>query len=125
MDYFGPTDRFEDFIVHEMAHVFHNWKRESIGLRHTRKREWLLPIAFAKRELFAYSCEAYSRILEHGRDRADRLLLLEELRSLPLPDRDRVNVDEYLQVLGAAVSFRNGWKRILARCSADHPPRTR
>ncbi len=57
-------DRFDDFIAHEAAHVFHNWKREHVGLRSTRTKEWLLPIEFRKRETFAYSCEVYSRIVE-------------------------------------------------------------
>jgi len=62
--YFTQKDRFADFIVHEAAHVFHNCKRMTIGLPYTRNREWLLEIDFRKRETFAYSCEAYSRILE-------------------------------------------------------------
>ncbi len=39
MRYFSQTDRFADFIVHETAHIFHNCKRETIGLPHTRWRE--------------------------------------------------------------------------------------
>jgi hypothetical protein len=38
-----------------------------MGLPYTRRREWPLELAFAKRETFAYACEAYSRILELGR----------------------------------------------------------
>ena len=36
---FDAPDRFEDFVVHEAAHIFHNCKRETIGLRGTRTRE--------------------------------------------------------------------------------------
>jgi hypothetical protein len=37
-DYFSDDDPFADFVVHEAAHVFHNWKRERVGLSHTRCR---------------------------------------------------------------------------------------
>jgi hypothetical protein len=71
--------RFEDFVVHEAAHVFHNWKRETLGLPHTRWKE--------------------------QRER---------------PPADRVDPDEYVDILRETVAARNGWKRILARCA---PPR--
>lgn len=117
VEYFLANGRFEDFIVHEAAHVFHNCKRQTIGLPYTRRREWILHIAFAKREMFAYACEAYSRILELGRGPTGRRTLLTELRREPPPEE----AAEYLDVLSEAVAARNGWKRILARCA---PPRT-
>lgn len=49
--YFAENDPFADYIVHEAAHVFHNCKRRTLGLRATKTREWLLPIAFGKREV--------------------------------------------------------------------------
>ena len=58
--YFKETDPCADFIVHEVAHIFHNCKRATIGLPVSRRREWLLDIDFRKRELFAYACEAFS-----------------------------------------------------------------
>ena len=42
------------------------FKRATIGLRETRTKEWLLDIEYRKRETFAYSCEAYARVLERG-----------------------------------------------------------
>ena len=81
MRYFSQNDRFADFIVHEAAHIFHNCKRETIGLPHTRAREWLLEIDFRKRETFAYACEAYSRILELSSSRAQQKALLDEKES--------------------------------------------
>lgn len=119
-EYFGAPGRFDDFLVHEAAHVFHNCKRRTIGLRETRRREWLLEIEFAKRETFAYACETYSRIHEFGRGLRARQALLAEYAQGPMPADDRVDVDEYLDILREAVAARNGWKRILARCS---PPR--
>ena len=57
-EYFSQDDPFADFIVHEAAHIFHNCKRAIVGLRQTRRKEWLLDIEYRKRETFAYSCEA-------------------------------------------------------------------
>jgi hypothetical protein len=116
LQYFAPNGRFEDFVVHEVAHVFHNWKRESVGLPHTHRREWLLEIDYAKRETFAYACEAYSRILELSSGPADRRALLLELQR-ERPPVDRVDPGEYVDILREAVAARNGWRRILARCA--------
>lgn len=119
--YFREPDPFADFIVHEMAHVFHNWKRESVGLPHTRHREWLLAVDFRKRETFAYACEAYSRILERASDGAERTALLSEYVSAWMPAADTVEPDDLIGALTEAIRARNGWKRILQQCA----PRTR
>ena len=84
-EYFDENDPFADFVVHEAAHIFHNCKRERVGLPGTRRREWLLEIDFAKRETFAYACEAYSRILAIAASPAARAKLLEELQEGPMP----------------------------------------
>ncbi len=116
-DYFRSANPFDDFVLHEAAHVFHNCKRETLGLSHSRHREWLLEIEYLKRETFAYACEAYSRLLELGRDSKHRQDLLSELAAAPLPNDERVDGAEYLNILAEAITARNGWKRILARCS--------
>jgi hypothetical protein len=123
VEYFTGSGRFDDFVVHEAAHVFHNCKRQTIGLPHTRRREWLLEIAFAKRETFAYACEVYSRILELGKSPAERRALLSELEREPVPGTQRVDPDEYVDILREAVAARNGWKRILARCAPGRTAR--
>jgi len=120
MKYFSNNDPLEDYVIHEAAHIFHNCKRETIGLRETRRREWLLEIDYAKRETFAYACEAYSRILELGETRSARSRLLSELAEGQMPPDDRVEGAEYVDILREAVAARNGWKRILERCS---PPK--
>jgi hypothetical protein len=97
-------------------------KRQTVGLAATRRRPWLLPIAFRKRETFAYACEAYSRILEVSRQPAERQRLFDKLRERPPPPDERVNADEYFEILAEAVSRRNGWKAILARCSEKKSP---
>jgi hypothetical protein len=117
MMYFSNNNPFEDYVIHEAAHIFHNCKRETIGLPATRRREWLLEIDYAKRETFAYACEAYSRILELGETRSVRSRLLSELAEEPMPPDERVEGAEYVDILREAVAARNGWKRILERCS--------
>jgi hypothetical protein len=122
MTYFDEDDPFADFVVHEVAHIFHNWKREYAGMPHTRRREWLLSIDFTKRETFAYSCEAYSRVLEQAKNRAERRRLLQEYSEEWVPESDdRVDWDELIDILGEAVEARNGWKRILSRCAPPKP----
>jgi hypothetical protein len=120
MKYFGNNDPLEDYVIHEAAHIFHNCKRETIGLQETRRREWLLEIDYFKRETFAYACEAYSRILELGETRSARSRLLSELAEGLMPPDERVEGAEYVDILREAVAARNGWKRILERCS---PPK--
>ena len=117
MAYFQDSDPFADWVVHEAAHVFHNWKRAFVGLPEKRTREFLLNIAFAKRELFAYACEAYAKLLEQGKSPADRRRLYAEYVKNGLPDDDRISRNELVDVVASAVEARNGWKRILAHCS--------
>jgi hypothetical protein len=125
MAYFTACGRFDDFVVHEAAHVFHNCKRATIALRGSRWREWLLEIAFAKRETFAYACEAYSQIQALGDNPRARNRLLAEHEARWRPMDERVDGDEYGDILRDAVGARNGWKRILARCSPPSPRRAR
>ena len=117
--YFREQGRFDDFVVHEAAHIFHNCKRRTIGLREIRGREWLLEIDFIKRETFAYACEAYSRILELGDGPPARRKLLSELETGTRPADERLDASEYIDILREAVAARNGWKRILERCAAS------
>lgn len=118
LEYFAEKDPLADYVVHEVAHIFHNCKRETLGLRHSRSNEWLLDLAFAKRETFAYACEIYSRIMELTRGKLDRRALLSQYARGPKVSCGGVDHTELLDILANAVSARNGWKRILARCSA-------
>lgn len=120
--YFGGNERFADYVVHEAAHVFHNCKRATLGLRETRTREWLLDIDFRKRELFAYGCEALARIRELGRGPAARAALVDEVAKGPMPNDEQVDAVEYVALLREAAPVRNGWKRILAWCAPRPRP---
>lgn len=121
-EYFEEEDPFADFVVHEAAHVFHNCKRHTIGLRETRRREWLLDIDYRKRETFAYACEAYARIVERAPRLAERPALGAAFaHERATPTDERVDRDELVDIVREAAAVRNGWKRILARCAP--PPR--
>lgn len=122
LDYFHNDDKFADFIVHEAAHVFHNSKRERLGLPFTRRREFLLDIDFHQRETFAYACEAYSRILELGKNQKERIALLAEMEDEYSLTVDEVDKEKYVQALRAAVNARNGWKQILEVCAPEPMP---
>jgi hypothetical protein len=107
--YFREDHPFADFIVHEAAHVFHNCRRSTLGLKETRSKVWLLDIEYRKRETFAYSCEAYSRILKLGKRPADRQALADEFgRTVSIADECAEN-DEVARVVRSASAARNGW----------------
>lgn len=112
-------DPYADFIVHEAAHVFHNSKRAMVGLPMTRKKEWLLDIAYRKRETFAYSCEAYACVFARGKSRAGRRALAEDYAERILISDERVDEAEVAGIVREAAAARNGWKVILAHCSAN------
>jgi hypothetical protein len=115
--YFGSNGAFEDFVVHEAAHIFHNCKRAAIGLPKTRTREWLLDIDFRKRETFAYSCEAYACILESAASPTERRALADEFaRDCSIPE-ETVDATEVASIIREAAAAHNGWKLILARCA--------
>ena len=123
MAYFDESVLCADFIVHEVAHIFHNCKRATVDLPATRRHEWLLDIDFRKRELFAYACEAYSCILAAGETRERRIDALARHVEGELPSDETVEIDEYLGILAESVRSRNGWKVILRRCSPTRPGR--
>ena len=123
-DYFAEGDPFADFIVHEAAHIFHNCKRRTIGLHDTRRKEWLLDIEFRQRETFAYSCEAYARIVARAKNPAERRGLAVEYGAKRRISEERVDPAEVASIVAEAASARNGWKVILARCAPTTKPRS-
>lgn len=116
-EYFAEDDPFADFIVHEAAHIFHNCKRATIGLRETRTKVWLLDIEYRKRETFAYSCEAYARVLQRGKSPTERRALAEEYGRAAHIAEERADAGEVASIVREAAAARNGWKVILARCA--------
>jgi hypothetical protein len=124
-EYFRETDSFSDFIVHEAAHIFHNCKRRTVGLREVRGREWLLDIDIRKREEFAYSCEAYARILERAGTLAKRSELADQFAEETDIADTRFDAAEVTAIVRSAVTARNGWKIIFARCALVIRPEKR
>jgi len=116
-EYFSEDDPFADFIVHEVAHVFHNCKRATIGLRGARTKQWLLDIEYRKRETFAYACEAYARVFERSKRSAERVALAEEYGCTVRISEERVDAGEVASIVREAAAAPNGWKVILARCA--------
>lgn len=112
-----PTPDEFPCVVHKVAHIFHNCKRETVGLPHTRRREWLLDIEFRKRETFAYSCEAFARIVERARGSGHRAELVEAFAADFRPSEERIDAVEVSDIVREATSRRNGWEVILARCA--------
>lgn len=100
-----------------VAHIFHNCKRATIGLRETRTKKWLLDIEYQKRETFAYACEAYARVFERRTHFTERLALAEEYSRAVRISEERVDAGEVASIVRAAAAAPNGWKVILARCA--------
>ncbi len=125
-EYFVDRGRIEDFVIHEAAHVFHNCKRRTAGLAHSRTKEWLLLLEFSKRETFAYSCEAYGWIVEHSSTKPERLALGERFAAHGFGQCDEeMDPSEVADIVHDACHARNGWKVILARCSPEKRPTRR
>ena len=78
---------------------------------------WLLDIEYRKRETFAYSCEAYARVLQRGKNPAERLALAEEYDREVRISEERADTAEVVGIVREAAAARNGWKVILARCA--------
>jgi hypothetical protein len=119
-DCFQHEDPFADFVVHEAAHLLHKKKRCALGLAHASPQATLLPIDHRKREVFAYSCEAYAGMAvraDHPSDRDDRTHLYDEYVERHLPSPRWVDRDALTATLAEAVSAPNGWGVILARCA--------
>jgi hypothetical protein len=117
-DYFTDRGKVEDFVIHEAAHVFHNCKRKTAGLRETRTREWLQDIEFRKRETFAFACEGYGAILERAKTRDERMALADRfMGEVEALGEDCFEPAELGSILREACEARNGWKIILGRCA--------
>jgi hypothetical protein len=70
---YGAKDPYSDVIVHEAAHLLHYLKPERYGLHVRSGQERFVDIVFRHRELFAFACEAYSRVILQG-DRKPRIV---------------------------------------------------
>src|SRR5207253_11260573 len=64
---YETKDPYSDVIVHESAHLLHYLKPEHYGLHVRRGQERFVDVEFCHRELFAFECEAYSRVVRHDK----------------------------------------------------------
>ncbi len=114
---FTASGLFDDFVVHEAAHMLHDGKRRLLGLPGGRRREWLVEVAFKERETFAYACEAYSRIVARARGPKARIAEADEYaRDVQFP-MEAVDTQRVSEILREACAGRAGWKVIRARCA--------
>jgi len=103
-------DPYGDVVVHEAAHLLHYLKPGHYGLHVRRGQERFVDIEFQHRELFAFACEAYSRVVLHGK-RKSRISfaekMLEDAFSFP-----RNQIQHVAALVLVAASARNGWRVI-------------
>lgn len=106
-----PTDPFHDVVVHEAAHMLHYLKPAHFGLTTRRGQERFLDVTFRHRELFAYSCEAYSRVVAVGGARSERVAFAETMleSATSFPEDEIAGIADLVL---AAARARNGWRVI-------------
>jgi hypothetical protein len=107
---YETTDSYSDVVVHEAAHLLHYLKPEHYGLHARRGQERFVDVEFRHRELFAFACEAYSRVVLQG-ERKSRISFAARMRE----DAFTFSLD-YLDDVAAlvltAAGARSGWRVI-------------
>jgi len=68
---YQTKDPYSDAVVHEAAHLLHDLKPRHYALHVRRHQERFVDVEFRHYELFAFACEAYSRVVRHGGQIAD------------------------------------------------------
>lgn len=106
-----------DALVHEVAHLLHTVRPETIGLCGRARQERLVDVAYRRRELFAYACEALGWLCLHGRSRRDRIELFERHAFSAAPSDPRVDCDEYVHLVRAALASPRSWSMIARHCA--------
>ena len=107
---YQTNDPYSDVVVHEAAHMLHYLKPSHYGFHVRRGQERFVDVKFHHRELFAYACEAYSRVVLHS-DRKSRIAFAEKLldSAFSFP-RDQIK--EVAALVLSAAGARNGWRLI-------------
>ena len=107
---YQTDDPYSDVVVHEAAHMLHYLKPSHHGFKVRRGQERFVDVEFVHRELFAYACEAYSRVVLQGA-RKSRIAfaekMLDEAFSFP-----RTELKEVAALVLDAARARNGWRVI-------------
>jgi hypothetical protein len=107
---YETKDPYSDVVVHETAHLLHYLKPRNFGLHIRRRQERFVDIEFNHRELFAYACEAYSRVVLHGSRKA-RISFAEKMPegAFSFPRRE---IKDVAALVMDAARARNGWRVI-------------
>jgi hypothetical protein len=119
---YETKDPYSDVVVHEAAHLLHYLKPRNFGLDVRRHQERFVDIEFRHRELFAFACEAYSRVVLH-RPRQSRVAFAENMRenAFSFP---RGSIEEVGALVLDAARARNGW-RVIREATVIHRTRSR
>jgi len=107
---YQTKDPYSDVVVHEAAHLLHYLKPRNFGLYVRRHQERFVDIEFRHRELFAFACEAYSRVVPHG-PRKSRIAFAERMKqdAFSFPKGE---MEEVAALVLDAARARNGWRLI-------------
>jgi hypothetical protein len=119
---YHTKDSYSDVIVHEAAHLLHYLKPRNLGLHVRRHQERFVDIEFRHRELFAYACEAYSRVVLHG-ERRLRVAFAEKMLDAAI-SFPRGQIEEIVALVLSAARARNGW-RVISEATLIHRTRRR
>ena len=119
---YETNDPYSDVVVHEGAHMLHYLKPSHYGLHVRRGQERFVDTEFCHRELFAYSCEAYSRVVLHG-ERKSRVAFADKMQqeAFSFP---RGQIEEVAALVLEAARARNGW-RVIREATVIHRVRRR
>ena len=121
---YQTKDPYSDVVVHETAHLLHYLKPRNFGLHIRRGQERFVDIEFHHRELFAYACEAYSRVVLHSPCKS-RISFAEKMQTgaLSFPSNE---IHEVAALVLDAARARNGW-RLIREATVIHrmPARSR
>lgn len=107
---YQTNDPYSDIVVHEAAHMLHYLKPSHYGLHVRRGQERFVDIEFHHRELFAYACEAFSRLVLHG-ERKSRIAFAEKMLDAAF-SFPRGQIEAIAALVLSAARARNGWRVI-------------
>jgi hypothetical protein len=115
-------DPYSDVVVHEAAHLLHYLKPEHYGLHVRRGQERFVDVEFRHRELFAFACETYSRVVFHN-ERKSRIPFAQKMQedAFSFP---RSHIEEVAALVLDAACARNGW-RVIREATVIHGIRRR
>ena len=119
---YETKDPYSDVMVHEAAHLLHYLKSRDYVLHVRRGQERFADVDFCHYELFAFACEAYSRLVLRG-DRKSRISFAEKMQegAISFP---RGQIEEVAALVMNAARARNGW-RVIREATVIHRIRRR